>query len=85
MLADPEPEVACLREILLPQLVFLDFQTAFQDLLRLRAPDGDVDGDLLVAADAEGTDGVAGFACGDGRIEIVSSMDPSKGGKPEIP
>lgn len=64
MLANTETEVACVREVLLAQLVFFHFETSLEDFLGLGAPDGDVHGDLLVAADAEGPDGVAGFACG---------------------
>ena len=63
MLRDAEAEVAGLAEVALPQLVLLDFEAALEDFLCLRAADGDVDGDLLVTADAEGADGVACFAC----------------------
>ena len=60
--ADPETEVARLREIPFPQLVFLDLQPSLQDLLRLGAPDGDVDGNLLITTDPKRSHGVACFA-----------------------
>ena len=73
--ADPETEVARLREIPFPQLVFLDLQPSLQDLLSFRAPDGDVDGDLFVATDTERSDGVACFAFVVGcNCQLISSM-----------
>ena len=63
VLADTEAEVTGLGEVALPQLVFLDLEATLEDLLSLGATDGDVDGDLFVTADTEGTDGVAGLAC----------------------
>jgi hypothetical protein len=63
VLRDAEAEVASLAEVALPQLVLLDLEAALEDLLCLGPADGDVDGDLLVTADAEGSDGVACFAC----------------------
>jgi hypothetical protein len=60
---DAEAEVAGIREVLLAQFVLLDLQATFEDFLGLGASDGNVYGDLLVAADAEGADGVASFAC----------------------
>jgi len=63
VLRDTEAEVAGLGEVALPQLVLLDLEATLEDLLCLGAADGDVDGDLLVTADTEGTDGVAGLAC----------------------
>jgi hypothetical protein len=72
--ADPETKVARLREIPFPQLVLLDLQSSLQDLLRLGAPHGDVDGDLFVAADTERSDGVACFAFVDGSY--VSPESP---------
>lgn len=62
MFADPEPKVARLREISFPQLVLLDLQSSLQDLFRLRAPNGDVHGDLFVTTDPERSDGVPCFA-----------------------
>jgi hypothetical protein len=61
VLADTETEVAGLGEVALAELVLLDLETTLDDLLSLGATDGDVDGDLLVTADTEGTDSVAGL------------------------
>ena len=61
VLVDTETEVAGLGEVALAELVLLDLKTTLDDLLSLGATDGDVDGDLLVTADTEGTDGVAGL------------------------
>lgn len=63
VLADTEAEVAGLGEVALPQLVLLDLEATLENLLGLGATDGDVDGDLFVTTDTEGTDGVAGLAC----------------------
>lgn len=63
MLADTKPEVAGLGEVPLLQLVLLDLEATLEDLLRLSATDGNVDGNLFVTADTERTDGVAGLAC----------------------
>lgn len=62
VLADAEAEVAGLAEVALAQLVLLDLQATLEDLLGLGATDGDVDSNLLVTADTEGTNGVAGLA-----------------------
>jgi hypothetical protein len=62
VLADTEAEVAGLGEVLLSQLVFLDLEATLEDLLGLGATDGNVDGNLFVTTDTEGTDGVAGLA-----------------------
>ena len=59
--ADTEAEVAGLGEVALAELVLLDLEATLEDLLSLGATDGDVDGDLFVTADTEGTDGVAGL------------------------
>ena len=64
VLGDTETEVAGLGEVALAELVLLDLEATLEDLLGLGATDGDVDGDLLVTADTEGTDGVTGLACG---------------------
>ena len=63
VLADAKPKVPRRRKVALAQLVLLDFEAALEDLFSFGAADGDVDGDLLVAADAECADCVAGFAC----------------------
>lgn len=62
VLVDTETKVAGLREVALPQLVLLDLEATLQDLLSLRTTDGDVDSDLFVTTDTEGTHGVAGLA-----------------------
>lgn len=61
VLVDTEAKVSGLREVALAELVLLDLKTTLDDLLGLGATNGDVDGDLLVTADTEGTDGVAGL------------------------
>jgi len=63
VLADAETEVAGLAEVALAELILLDLEATFENLLSLGATDGDVDGNLLVTTDTEGTDGVAGLAC----------------------
>ena len=67
---DTEAEVASLAEVPLPELVLLDFQPTLENLLCFGSSDCDVHGDLLVTADTEGSDGVAGFAC---SASIVSN------------
>lgn len=61
VLGDSETEVTGLREVALAELVLLDLEATLEDLLSLWATDSDVDRDLLVTADTEGTDGVAGL------------------------
>jgi hypothetical protein len=63
VLLDPKAKVAGVGEVFPAQFVFLDFQPSLEDLLRLGAADGDVDGDLFVATDAKGSDGVTCFGC----------------------
>jgi hypothetical protein len=63
VLGDTESEVAGLGEVALAELVLLDLEATLENLLGLGATDGDVDGNLFVTADTEGTDGVAGLAC----------------------
>lgn len=62
VLGDTEAEVAGLGEVALAELVLLDLEATLENLLGLGATDGDVDGDLFVTADTEGTDGVTGLA-----------------------
>lgn len=62
VLGDTETEVAGLREVALAELVLLDLEATLEDFLSLGTTDGNVDSDLFVAADTEGTDGVAGLA-----------------------
>lgn len=63
VLRDTEAEVAGLGEVALAQLVLLDLEATLENLLGLGATDCDVDGNLFVTADTEGTDGVTGLAC----------------------
>ena len=58
VLLDPKSKVSCFREIALPEFVFLDLQATLKDFLGLGATDGDVNGDLFVTTDTEGSDGV---------------------------
>lgn len=74
MLGDTETEVASLGEVALPQLILLDLETTLEDLLSLGATDGDVDSNLLVTTDTEGTDGVTGLACNRGK-KYPSAID----------
>ena len=59
MLVNTETKVTSLREVSLSELVLLDLETTLKNLLGLGATDGDVDGDLLVSSNAEGSDGVS--------------------------
>lgn len=61
VLGDTESEVTGLREVALAELVLLDLEATLEDLLGLGATDGNVDGDLFVTTDTEGTDGVTGL------------------------
>ena len=56
---DTKTKVTGGREVLCLQLVFLDLQTSFQDFFGLWTSDGDVDRDLFVSSDTEGSDGVS--------------------------
>lgn len=62
VLADTKTEVAGGGEVALAELVLLDLEATLENLFGLGATDGDVDGDLLVPPDTEGSDGVAGLA-----------------------
>ena len=73
VLADTEAEVAGLAEVALAQLVLLDLEATLENLLGLGTTDGDVDGDLLVTADTEGSDSVAGLACAMGNCGLAIS------------
>lgn len=61
VLVNTETEVTSGREVSLLQLELLDSQTSLQDLLSLRASDGDVDRNLFVSSDTESSDGVSGL------------------------
>lgn len=61
VLVDTETEVTGGREVSSLQLELLDSQTSLQDLLGLRTSDGDVDSDLFISSDTEGSDGVSGL------------------------
>jgi hypothetical protein len=63
VLADTEAEVTRLGEIALLQFIFLDFQATLQDFLGLGPPDSDMNSNLFVTTDSEGTDSVASLAC----------------------
>lgn len=60
--ADTETEVTSLGEVTLPQLVFLDLETTLENFLCLWTADGDVNSNLFVTTDTEGSDGVSGLA-----------------------
>jgi len=62
VLRDTEAEVTGLAEVALAELVLLDLKATLKNLLGLGTTDSDVDRDLFIAADTEGTDGVTGFA-----------------------
>jgi len=62
VLADTEAEVTGLGEVPLSQLVLLDLEATLENLLSLGTTDGNVNGNLFVTTDTEGTDGVAGLA-----------------------
>jgi hypothetical protein len=63
VLADAEAEVASLGEVALAQLILLDLEATLENFLGLGTTNGNVDRDLLITADTEGTDSVAGLAC----------------------
>ena len=58
VLLDTETKVASLGEVLAAEFVFLDLQATLKDFLSLGTTDGDVNGDLFVTTDTEGSDGV---------------------------
>lgn len=62
VLRDTETEVASLGEVALAELVFLDLEATLENLLGLGATDSNVNSDLLVTTDTEGSDSVAGLA-----------------------
>lgn len=62
VLVDTEAEVTGLAEVALAELVLLDLEATLEDLLSLGAADGDVNGNLFVTADTEGSHGIPGLA-----------------------
>ena len=62
MFANTEAEVTGLGEVALPQLVLLDLEATLQNLLSLGSSDGDMDGNLFVTTDTEGSDSVPSLA-----------------------
>jgi len=65
--ADAKAEVASLREVAGAQFVFLDFEASLENFFSLGSTHRDVHCDLLVTADTECSNGVAGFGV-DGRL-----------------
>lgn len=61
VLINTEAEVSGGAEVVVKQLELLDAETLLDDFEGLGATDGGVDGDLLVTADTELSDGVASF------------------------
>jgi hypothetical protein len=57
-----EAEIASRGEVALPQLVFLDFEATFQNLLRFGTTDGNMDSDLFITADTKSSNRVSGLA-----------------------
>ena len=62
MFADTETEVTSVGKVSLSQFVFLDLQATFEDLFGLGSTHCDMNGDLFVTTDTEGSDGVACLA-----------------------
>lgn len=62
VLRDTEAEVASFAEVALPQFVLLDLEPTLEDFLCLWATNGDMNSDLLVTADTEGSDCESCFA-----------------------
>jgi hypothetical protein len=65
VLRDTETEIASLRKVLLAQLVFLDLKSTLENFFSFGTTDGNVDSDLLVTSNAEGSNSVACLAYGD--------------------
>lgn len=68
MFTNAESEVARLGEVPPLQLIFLHLQTTLENFFGLGTADGNVNGDLLITTDAEGSNGVAGFAYNDSKM-----------------
>ena len=69
---------ATLENLLSLRLSVLALRSHWFRLPYLGATDGDVDGDLFVTADTEGTDGVTGLAWGRGQMLSGTSRDGSQ-------
>lgn len=62
VLSNAESKVTRLGEVPSPQLVLLDLETTLENLFRLGATNGDMNRNLFISADTEGTDGVTSLA-----------------------
>ena len=62
MFGDTEAEVTRFRKVPFLEFVLLDLEASFEDLFRLGSSHGDVYGDLLVATNTKGADGITSFA-----------------------
>ena len=62
VLGDSETKVAGLGKVALAEFVFLDFEATLEDFFGFGTADGDMDGNLFVTTDTEGSDCVTGFA-----------------------
>jgi len=62
VLANTEAKIARFAEVALAELIFLDLEATLENLLSLRTPDGDVNSNLFVPPNTEGSDGIAGLA-----------------------
>lgn len=77
VLVNTEAKVSGGAEVVVKQLELLDTETLLDELEGLGTTDGGVDGDLLVTADTELSDGVAsffGFVQRDEGKELISLM-----------
>ena len=83
VLLNTEAEVAGVGEVLLHELVLLHLQTALQNLQGLLAANGGMDGDLLVTADGERTDGETGYRIRGLGLQMNEPF-PYTGSWPEI-
>lgn len=82
VLRDTETKVASLGEVALAELVLLDLEATFENLLGLGATDGNVNGDFFVTTDTESTDGVAGLAFDEVLVSVFCYPQSfARGGK----
>ena len=61
MFLNTKSKVASFREVTFTEFVFFYFQATLEDFLSLGPTDGDMYGNFFIAANGEGSDGVAGF------------------------